>query len=194
MLIYIIVVVAVVVVAFVVIAAMQPADFSVVRSTTISAPPAVAFAQVNDFHKWDAWSPWAKIDPAMKATFAGPAEGTGAIYTWAGNSKVGEGRMTITDSHSSDLVRLKLEFYKPFAATNVAEFTFQAQGRQTTVTWKMSGRKNFVTKAMGLFMSMDKMVGGQFETGLAQMKVVSENTVQSYRSNRQFIATDNFNN
>jgi hypothetical protein len=171
---YILIGLAVVLVAFAVIVAMQPADFSVTRSTTISASPSVAFAQVNDFHKWDAWSPWAKLDPAMKTSFAGPSEGTGAVYSWVGNSKVGEGKMTITDSDGSDLIRLKLEFYKPFAATNVAEFTFQPQGHQTTVTWKMLGKKNFVTKAMGLFMNMDKMIGGQFENGLAQMKAVSE--------------------
>jgi hypothetical protein len=175
---YIILVVVVVLAAFVVIAAMQPADFTVTRSTTISAPPSVAFAQVNDFHKWDAWSPWAKIDPAMKTTFEGSSEGTGAVYSWTGNNKVGEGKMTITDSHASDLIRLKLEFYKPFAATNTAEFTFQPQGNQTTVTWKMLGRKNFVTKAMCLFMNMDKMLGGQFESGLAQMKSVSEATAK----------------
>src|SRR6266852_4896188 len=174
MLMYILIGLAVVLVAFAIIVAMQPADFSVTRSTAISAPPSVAFAQVNDFHKWDAWSPWAKIDPAMKTSFSGPSQGAGAVYAWVGNSKVGEGRMTIADSHASDLIRLKLEFYKPFTATNVAEFTFQPQGNQTTVTWKMSGRKNFVSKAMCLFMSIDKMVGGQFETGLAQMKAVSD--------------------
>jgi hypothetical protein len=171
---YILIGLAVVLVAFAVIVAMQPADFSVTRSTNISAPPSVPFAQVNDFHKWDAWSPWAKLDPAMQTSFAGPSEGAGAVYSWVGNSKVGEGRMTIANSHASDLIRLKLEFYKPFTATNVAEFTFQPQGNQTNVTWKMSGKKNFVTKAMGLFINMDKMIGGQFETGLSQMKAVSE--------------------
>jgi hypothetical protein len=166
--------IAAVVVLFVAVVSTRPADFRVTRSTTISAPPSVVFAQVNDFHNWDAWSPWAKLDPGMKTTYEGPAAGTGAVYSWTGNSKVGEGRMTIADSHPSDLVRIKLEFMKPFAATNTAEFTFQPQGNQTAVTWNMTGKKNFVTKAMGLVMNMDKMIGGQFEQGLAQMKSVSE--------------------
>jgi hypothetical protein len=168
------VVVAAVVVLFVLVVATRPADLRITRGTTISAPASVVFAQVNDFHNWEAWSPWAKLDPAMKTTYEGPAAGTGAVYSWVGNSKVGEGRMTIAESHPSDLVRIKLEFMKPFAATNLAEFTFQPQGDQTAVTWNMTGKKNFITKAMGLVMNMDKMVGGQFEQGLAQMKSVSE--------------------
>jgi hypothetical protein len=170
----IVLVVAAVVVLFVLVVATRPADLRITRGTTISAPASVVFAQVNDFHNWEAWSPWAKLDPAMKATYEGPAAGAGAVYSWVGNSKVGEGRMTIAESHPSDLVRIKLEFMKPFAATNLAEFTFQPQGDQTAVTWNMTGKKNFITKAMGLVMNMDKMVGGQFEQGLAQMKSVSE--------------------
>lgn len=168
------IVIAAVIVLFVAVAATRPADFRITRNTLISAPPPVVFAQVNDFHKWDGWSPWAKLDPGMKTTYEGPAAGTGAVYSWVGNSKVGEGRMTIADSRPSDLVRIKLEFMKPFAATNTAEFTFQPQGNQTAVTWSMTGKKNFVTKAMGLVMNMDKMVGGQFEQGLAQMKSAAE--------------------
>jgi hypothetical protein len=170
----ILIVIAAVIALFVVVVATRPADFRVMRSTAISAPPAVVFAQVNDFHNWDGWSPWARMDPEMKATYAGPAVGTGAVYSWVGNNKVGEGRMTIMESHPSDLVRIKLEFMKPFAATNTAEFTFQPQENQTAVTWTMSGKKNFITKAMGLVMNMDKMVGGQFDQGLAQMKSVAE--------------------
>ena len=170
----ILIVIAMVVALLVVLIAMRPADFSISRSTTISASPQAVFPQVNDFHNWEAWSPWAKIDPEMKMTFAGPAAGAGAVYTWTGNSKVGEGRMTIVESHPSDLVRIKLEFLKPFAATNATEFTFQPQGSQTAVTWSMSGKRNFMTKAMGLVMSMDKMLGGQFEKGLAQLKAVAE--------------------
>ena len=170
----ILLVIAAVIVLLVAVVATRPSDFRVTRSTAISAPPAVVFAQVNDFHNWDGWSPWARMDSEMKATYAGPAAGTGAVYSWVGNNKVGEGRMTIMESHPSDLVRIKLEFIKPFAATNTAEFTFQPQGNQTTVTWNMTGKKNFMTKAMGLVMNMDKMVGGQFDQGLAQMKSVAE--------------------
>jgi len=129
---------------------------------------------VNDFHNWEAWSPWAKLDPAAKATFEGPSTGTGAIFKWVGNKEVGEGSMTITESRPSDLIRIKLEFLRPFEATNSAEFTFKPEGNRTAVTWSMEGKNNFIAKAVCLFMNMDKMVGGQFEQGLAQMKAVVE--------------------
>src|SRR5882724_13562844 len=115
---------AVIVVVLVVIIALQSSTYHVERSTTINAPASVVFAQVNDFHNWNAWSPWAKMDPAMKQTFEGAPAGNGAVYSWAGNSDVGEGRMTITDSRPSDLIKIKLEFVKPFAATNATDFTF----------------------------------------------------------------------
>lgn len=165
---------AVIVVVLVVIIALQPSHYRVERSATMKAPPSVVFAQVNDFHKWNAWSPWAKLDPAMKQTFEGAPAGNGAVYTWVGNKDVGEGRMTITDSHPSDLIKIKLEFIKPFAATNATDFTFKPQGDQTAVTWTMSGDNNFIGKAFSLFMNMDKMIGGDFEKGLAQMKAVAE--------------------
>jgi carbon monoxide dehydrogenase subunit G len=165
---------AVIVLVFVVIVALQPSDFRVTRSTTISAPAPAVFAQVNDFHKWDAWSPWAKLDPAMKKTYDGVPAGTGAIYSWSGNDQVGDGRMTLTESRPSDLIRIKLEFMKPFAATNTTEFNFKPEGNQTVVTWSMFGENNFMAKAFGLLMNMDKMVGGDFEKGLAQMKSVVE--------------------
>ncbi len=165
---------ALIVVVFVVIVAMQPSEFRVVRSATISAPPPAVFAQVNDFHKWEAWSPWAKLDPTMKQTYEGAPAGTGAISRWAGNNQVGEGSMTITESRPSDLIKIKLEFMKPFRAINTAEFTFKPEGNQTAVTWSMVGKNNFMAKAVHLFMNMDKMVGGQFEKGLAQMKSVVE--------------------
>ena len=164
----------VIVVVFVVIVALQPSEFRVARTATISAPPPAVFAQVNDFHKWAAWNPWGKIDPAMKQAYEGAPAGTGAIYTWTGNNEVGEGRMTITESRPSDLIRIKLEFFKPFAATNTAEFTFKPEGNQTAVTWSMTGQNNFMAKAVHLFMNMDKMVGGQFEQGLASMKSLVE--------------------
>ena len=166
--------VAVIILLFVIVVAMQPADFRITRSTTIAAPAETVFAHVNDFHKWDAWSPWAKLDPAMKQSYEGSAAGTGAIYTWDGNKDVGTGRMTLTESRSNELVRIKLEFLKPFAAVNDTEFTFKPEGNQTAVTWSMTGKNNFIAKAFSLIMNMDKMVGGDFEKGLAQMKTLAE--------------------
>jgi hypothetical protein len=163
-----------IIIIFLVIVAMQPSDFRVTRSATIAAPAPAVFAQVNDFHKWDAWSPWAKLDPAMKKTHEGAPAGTGAIYTWSGNNDVGEGRMTLTESRPNDLIRIKLEFKKPFEATNTTEFAFKPDGNQTVVTWSMFGENNFMAKAFGMFMNMDKMVGGDFEKGLALMKSVVE--------------------
>ena len=126
--------IAVILIVFLVVVALQSADFRITRSTTIAAPADVVFAQVNDFHKWDAWSPWAKLDPAMKQTHEGAPAGTGAIYSWAGNKDVGEGRMTTTESRTNELIRIKLEFLKPFAAVNDTQFTFAPEGNQTTVT------------------------------------------------------------
>jgi uncharacterized protein YndB with AHSA1/START domain len=162
------------IVVVLVVAALQPADFKITRTATIAAPPADVFAQVNELRKWEAWSPWAKLDPAMKVTYDGPPAGTGASYAWAGNSQVGEGRMTITESRSPELVRMKLEFLKPFAAVNDTEFAFKPETNQTVVTWSMSGKNNFVSKVFCLFMNMDKMVGKDFEKGLAQLKAVAE--------------------
>lgn len=159
---------------FCTVVALQPAHYHVERSATVNAPAITVFNQVNDFHKWDAWSPWAKLDPNMKTTFEGAPAGNGAVYSWVGNSDVGEGRMTITDSKPGELIKIKLEFIKPFAATNATVFTFKPQGNQTAVTWTMDGDNNFVGKAFSLVMNMDKMVGGDFEKGLAQMKTVAE--------------------
>jgi hypothetical protein len=174
MFIKILIALAVIVVILVVIVALQPSEFRIVRSAAMSAPAPVVFAEVNDFHKWEAWSPWAKLDPAAKATFEGPPAGTGAVFRWAGNKEVGEGSMTITESRPSELIRIRLEFLKPFAANNTAEFTFKPEGDQTLVTWSMEGKNNFIAKAFCLFMNMDKMAGGQFEKGLASMKSVAE--------------------
>ena len=154
--------------------ALRPSDFRVERSAVVAAPPAVVFAQVNDLHKWEAWSPWAKLDPAAVQSFEGPEAGTGAAMVWSGNLQVGEGRMTITESRPSELIRFRLDFVRPFAGTNTAVFTFTPQGEGTRVTWTMSGTQNFVAKAFCMFIDMDKMVGGQFERGLAQMKSVAE--------------------
>ncbi len=164
----------VIVLVFAAIVALQPSGFRVVRTASISAPAPAVFAQVNDFHKWEAWSPYAKLDPAMKKTYEGAAAGIGAIYMWSGNSEVGEGRTTIVESRPNELIRITLEMFRPFAGTNTVEFTFRPEDNQTAVTWSLAGRNNFISKAVSLFMNMDKMVGGQFEKGLAQMKSVVE--------------------
>ena len=156
------------------IVAMQPSEFRIERTTTIAAPAPAVFAQVNDFHNWQAWSPWATLDPAAKSSFEGAPAGQGAMFAWAGNSKVGEGRMTITESRPSELVRIKLEFVKPFAATNTAEFTFKPAGDRTAVTWSMFGHNNFLSRAVFLFVNMDKALGSEFEKGLASMKSAAE--------------------
>jgi uncharacterized protein YndB with AHSA1/START domain len=152
-----------------VLAALQPSEFQVTRSATIAAPAPTVFAQVNDFHNWQAWSPWAKLDPAVKNSYEGAPAGTGAVFAWAGNGKVGEGRMTIVESRPNELVRMKLEFMKPFAATNTAEFAFKPEGEGTAVTWSMYGHNNFAGRAIFLFVNMDKTLGGEFEKGLASM-------------------------
>lgn len=158
--------------------AVQPDDLKVSRSATFNAPPAAAFEQVNDFHRWDAWSPWAKIDPTMKVNYAGAPSGVGAIYTWAGTGEAGEGKMTITKSHPTEHVGIDLEFIKPFASTNVTDFTFKPNGDKTDVTWTMSGKKNFVMKAFCLVVDIDAAIGADFERGLAQLKPIVESSVK----------------
>jgi hypothetical protein len=165
---------AVIIVALLIVIAMKPNEFRITRSAKMAAPPEVVFAQVNDYHNWDAWSPWAKLDPNAKVTFEGPSAGKGAVFTWSGNDQVGAGRQTIVESHPNELVQIKLEFQKPFQATNTAEFTFKPEGEQTVVTWSMFGQNNFMGKAISLFMDCDKMVGGDFEKGLASLKAIVE--------------------
>jgi hypothetical protein len=174
MLVKILIGVAVVLGALAAYVAMQPAEFIVSRSATFAAPAGAVFPQVNELRKWKAWSPWAKKDPQAKETYDGPAAGTGSVMAWAGNKEVGEGRMTIVESQPNALVRFKLEFFKPFAATNSAEFAFKEEAGRTAVTWTMRGQNNFIGKAMCLVFDMDKMVGGDFEAGLAGIKTIVE--------------------
>lgn len=154
----------------------QPDEFTVSRWTKIAAPPARIFPYVNELRNWEAWNPWGKLDPNCKMTYEGPAAGTGASYTWAGNNKIGSGRNTITESVPNQLVRFRLEFVKPMTATNTAAFTFEPNGDQTVVTWTMTGKS---CKSFGLLMNTEKMCGSQFEKGLAQMKSVAEGTGQT---------------
>jgi hypothetical protein len=129
---------AIIAILFFVLLVGRPDEFKVVRSATMAAPPATVYAQVNDFHKWEAWSPWAKLDPECKNSYSGAAAGRDAGFAWDGNNKVGAGRMTITDSQSPELIRIQLEFLRPFKSVNTTEFTFTSQGGQTLVTWAMS--------------------------------------------------------
>jgi polyketide cyclase/dehydrase/lipid transport protein len=163
---------AAIVVLFLIVVAMQPADFTVERTATMAAPQADVFAQVNDLHKWDAWSPWAKLDPDAKMTFEGPEAGQGAAMTWAGNDKVGEGKMTLVESRPNEA--LKVDFVKPFEGTSTSAFAFKPEGDQTAVTWSMSGHRNFIAKAFCLVMNGEKMIGDDLEKGLAQLKTVAE--------------------
>lgn len=174
MILYILIALAVLVAVFIVVVSLRPADFRIARSIDISAPPEAAFEQVNDLHRWQAMSPYAKLDLNAKYTFEGPPAGPGASMAWEGNSHVGSGKMTITESRPNELVKMDVEFLKPFKAVNLVDFTFEEAGNQTRATWSMAGQSNFVCKAMGLFMSMDKMCGTQFEEGLANMKKIAE--------------------
>jgi hypothetical protein len=171
-------VVAVLVLLLVVIAT-RPSKFRIVRSIEVAAPPESAFARVNDFHEWVAWSPWEKLDSQMKKTFEGAAAGAGSIYSWVGNKKVGEGRMTIEKSVPPSVVTLKLEFFKPWQATNTTTFSFDPAGAGTKVTWAMDGEHSFGMKAFGLVMNLDELVGRDFERGLAALKGLAEGKAAS---------------
>ncbi len=157
----------------------QPDEFSVSRSATIAAPPAAVFAQVNDFRKWDAWSPWAKLDPDSKVAFEGAESGKGAIFKWSGNHEVGEGSQEIVESRPGELVRIRLDFVKPFAGTSDTEFAFKPEGEGTLVTWTMSGKNDFISKCISLIMDCETMIGPMFEQGLANMKAVAESAPES---------------
>lgn len=159
---------------FVVVVALQPSEYRIERSATVSAPAGVVFARVNDFRKWEDWSPWAKLDPDAKATFSGPPSGEGTAMEWDGNGEVGKGKMTLTESRPGEMIRIRLDFKEPFEDTSTAEFSFKPKGEQTEVTWAMFGKNNFVGRAMCLFLNQDAMVGGYFEKGLASLKRVAE--------------------
>jgi len=154
-------------------AATRPDSFRVERSTQINAPPQKVLAFVNDFHRWGAWSPFENLDPAMKKTYGGAAAGKGATYDWDGNSKAGEGRMEIIEAAPTATV-IKLDFIKPFTAHNIAKFTAEPAGEATRVTWSMEGPQPFPTKLVGVFFNMDKMIGQEFQTGLASLKAAAE--------------------
>ena len=160
--------------AVLLVAALKPDSFRIQRTASIKAPPEKVFALVNDFRRWTEWSPWESIDPALKRTYEGAATGKGAAYGWEGNKNVGSGRMEILESTPGSLITIKLDFLKPFEAHNTAQFRFDRAGDTTTVTWSMFGPSPYLSKLMGLVFDMDKMVGGQFEQGLATLKAKSE--------------------
>ncbi len=168
------IVVVVLITAVLIFAATKPDTFTVIRSTTIKAPPEKIFAKINNFNGWVAWSPWEKKDPGMKRTFGATTSGKGATYAWDGNQEVGQGSMEITESVPSSKVALKLDFLKPFEAHNQVDFTLEAKGDSTSVTWRMQGPLPYMMKVVHVFMNMDKMVGKDFEAGLANLKASSE--------------------
>jgi len=170
MIIKISIVIAVVIILVLALAAMKPDTFHIERTTSIKAAPDKIFPYVNDLHHWTAWSPYEKLDPNMKRTYSGSASGKGAIYEWEGNAKVGKGRMEIIESVPSSKITIKLDFIKPFEGHNVAEFTFQSKEGTTEVSWGMHGSVSLMGKIMHLFFNMDKLVGGAFERGLANLK------------------------
>lgn len=162
------------VVVVLILASMKPDTFRIERSATIKASPARVFALVEDFHNWGGWSPWEKLDPNLKRTYSGQPASTGAVYEWEGNKQVGQGRMEITEALPPAKVVIRLDFLKPFEAHNVAEFTLEPEGDSTVVTWAMHGPRPFLFKVMTVFLSMDAMIGKDFETGLANMKALAE--------------------
>jgi hypothetical protein len=168
------IVVVVLVAGVLAIAATRPDTFRVERSVSIQAPPEKIFPLIDDFHNWGAWSPWENRDPAMKRTHSGAARGKGAAYAWEGNNAVGSGRMTIAESSPPSKVTIDLDFLKPFEAHNVADFTLTPEGGATRVTWAMHGPSPFFSKVMQVFLSMDAMVGKDFEAGLANLKAAAE--------------------
>jgi hypothetical protein len=176
MLTIVLLVIGVALVGLLVAAAMQPSSFRVARSIRIAAPAGVVFPQINDLRKAHVWSPWVKLDPSANYTFDGPPAGVGASSSWSGSGKVGEGRQTIVESRTNELVRLKLEFIKPFESTCTAEFILQPEGDATHVTWALSGQNNFASKVFCLLMNQDKMIGGPFEEGLANLKALTESS------------------
>lgn len=152
----------------------RPDTFEVRRTIVIQAPPAKIASYLNDFHQWTVWSPWERLDPAMRRTYSGPMRGQGAVYAWSGNDEVGEGRMEIVDDGAPTRIVIQLDFVKPFASQNQTVFEMTPQGTGTQVTWTMSGPTPFISKLVGLFVSMDEMIGDDFDKGLRQLKAAAE--------------------
>ena len=155
-------------------AATRPDRFRVERSAEINAAPEKIFPLIAELQAWQSWSPWEGLDPELKRSYSGASGGVGAVYAWEGNRSVGQGRMEITESVQPSRITLKLEFLKPFEAHNAAEFALERHGATTRVTWAMHGPSPFMSKLMGIVINMDRMIGTQFERGLARLKSVAE--------------------
>jgi hypothetical protein len=177
MLLYILIGVVAVIAILLIVVALRPAEFRVERSATIAAAPQPLFDQVNDHHKFAVWNPFMKLDPNVKNTYSGPDSGVGAVCSWDGNSKIGAGSATITESKPGELVRQRMDWKRPMEGASTVEFTFKPAGDKTVVTWAMYGKNNFMGKIVSLFFDCEKMVGPQFEQGLAELdKVVATQT------------------
>jgi hypothetical protein len=164
--------------ALVAYAASRPGEFRIQRRTRIAAPPRDILPHLDDFRAWGAWSPWEKLDPAMQRTFGGPARGVGATYAWDGNKKAGAGRMEITRSDDQG-VAMTLDFMRPMRASNAVDFALTPTDGVTEVTWTMNGSNDLMGKLFGVVVNMDKLVGRDFEAGLASLKAVSERSSSS---------------
>ena len=162
------------IVVILILAAAKPNTFSVQRATVVRAPAEKIFPLINDFHQWGRWSPYEDKDPAMKRTYSGAASGKGAVYAWDGNKNVGSGRMEILDASMPAKIVIKLDFFTPFEGHNTAEFTMLPQGDATNLTWLMHGPAPFMAKIMHVFMNIDRMLGKDFEIGLANLKRLTE--------------------
>lgn len=165
---------AVIVAGVLVLAATRPDSLRVQRTATIAAPPEKIFPHIDDLHAWGAWSPWEKKDPGMQRTYSGAASGKGAVYAWNGNGEVGKGRMEIVEAVPPSRVTIQLDFESPFEGHNVARFLLEPSGTATKVTWTMEGPTRFIGKLVGLFLNMDRMIGDDFESGLASLKALAE--------------------
>jgi hypothetical protein len=170
----VVIVVVVLIAAVLIYAATKPDQFAVQRATSIGAAPERVFGLINDFKNWGSWSPYEKKDPAMKRTFSGEESGKGAVYEWDGNAQVGKGRIEITDAAAPSRVTIKLDMIKPMEGHNVVNFTLEPRGGATQLTWAMRGSYAYVAKLMGIFCDMDKMIGKDFEAGLANLKALAE--------------------
>jgi hypothetical protein len=170
----IVIAIVVLVAALLALAATRPATFRIQRATIIQAPPDKIYPFINDFHNWVHWSPYEKLDPTMRKSYTGAASGKGAVYEWEGNSKAGKGRMEITDTSTPSRVVIKLDFLKPFEGHNISEFALDGKGNSTQVTWAMHGPNSYMAKMMSIFMSMDQLLGKEFENGLANLKAAAE--------------------
>jgi uncharacterized protein YndB with AHSA1/START domain len=168
------VVLAIAIAIVLILASTKPDTFSVQRAATMKAPPEKIFALINDFQQWGKWSPWEHKDPAMQRTFSGAQSGKGSVYAWDGNKNVGSGRMEILEASAPSKIVIKLDFFKPFEGHNTAEFTMLPQGDATNLTWLMHGPAPFMSRLMQVFMNMDRMIGKDFETGLANLKKATE--------------------